>query len=881
MSSGPMELLRRFGSLFRRRDLDNDLDSELANHVDLAAADYRKKGMSEEEARRMALLRLGGVEQSKEVHRDARGLPRLEAVLQDARYAFRTLRRDAGFAVFVTLIIGLGIGACATVFSVVNSMLIRPLPFQDPSQIVWLANGTDATADMSARTFQVIPTLELRDRNHSFTDIAGYFAFYGIGDIPFADARQAERLTGVGVTEKFFSVLGVSPHIGRLFTASECERYGPSVVLLSDAFWERRFARDPRIIGSTIRLGGKPSTVIGVMPASFDFGSVFAPGTRVDLFFPFPLTRDTDRWGNTLALVGRLKPGAQLASAQAEADILGSQISDEDKRRNSLHPSFSLLSEHVSGQIRPALLILAGAVLVVMLIVCANVSNLMLARTAARQKEMAIRAALGAGRGRLARQLFTESLILTGCGALLGVGLAYGATISIAHLTAFNLPLLNEVRMDARALGFVALIAVITGLLLGLAPALRISLPRLNASLGRSGAGGSREHAWLRGGLVTAEIAFACVLLVGAGLLVRSFVKVLDTRLGFRPQSAATIRIDPDLSYDTEGRKMAYLNDALRRVRSIPGVQSAGVTDALPLGKNRAWGAGAKGATYKENEYPDAFVRIISDGYFAAMGIPVTRGRDFDERDAAQGNKVIVINESMAHAFWPGENPLGKIIVGDCAKEREVIGVVADVRHMALEKESGNEMYIPMRQCDDRTSWDLVVRANLPIPALGRAVDDALRPIAPDLPKGGMRPLTQLVDRAVSPRRFIVSLLSGFAVFALILASLGIYGLISYSVNRSAPEIGVRMALGASAFEVQRRIVARTLALAATGMIAGVLISWIAGRSVGSLLYGVAAADPSTFAAAAFVLLAVSAIAGYLPARRASRIDPMICLRAE
>jgi len=876
-----MELLRRFGSLFRGGKLDSDLDSELANHIDLAAADYRNQGMTEEEAKRMAMVKLGGVEQSKEIQRDARGLPAFEAVLQDARYAFRTLRRDAGFALFVTLIIGLGIGACATVFSVVNSLLVRPLPFQDPSRLVWIANGTDATGDMSARTFQVIPTLELRDRNQSLTDIAGYFAFYGIGDISLADAHEPERLTGVGVSEKFFSVLGVSPRVGRLFTDQECARYGPSVVLLSDAFWERRFARDPRVVGSTIRLGGKPSTVVGVMPASFDFGSVFAPGTRVDLFFPFPLTRDTDRWGNTLALVGRLKPGAQLATAQAEADILGKQISAEDAHRNSIQPSFSFLAEHVSGQIKPALLILAGAVLVVMLIVCANVSNLMLARTAARQKEMAIRAALGAGRGRLARQLFTESLLLTSCGALLGVALAYGATFGIAHLTAFNLPLLNEVRIDGRALGFVALIAVITGILLGLAPALHISLPRLNASLGRSGAGGSREHAWLRGGLVMAEIAFACVLLVGAGLLVRSFVNVLDTRLGFRPQSAATIRIDPDASYETEARKMGYLDDALRRVRSISGVQSAGVTDALPLGKNRAWGAAARGVDYKPDNYPEAFVRIISDGYFDAMGIPITRGRDFNERDVRQGRQVIVINESMAHAFWPGENPLGKIITGDCAKEREVVGVVADVRHMALEKGSGNEMYIPMRQCDDRPSWDLVVRANLPLASLGRVVDDALRPIAPDLPKGGMRPLTELVDRAVSPRRFIVSLLAGFAVFALILASLGIYGLISYSVNRSAPEIGVRMALGASAFDVQRRIVARTLALAAIGMIAGVVISWIAGRSVGSLLYGIAAADPSTFAAAAFVLLAVSAIAGYLPARRASRIDPMICLRAE
>lgn len=803
-----------------------------------------------------------------------------DTTLQDARYALRTLRRDAGFALFTTLIIGLGVGASATVFSVLNSLLVRPLPFKDPGSLVWIANKVDTEDNMSGRTVQVVPMVELRDRNKSFSDIAGFFAFYGTGDFTLTGEGEPERLTAIPVSQKFFPVLGVQPELGRQFTAQECADNGPKVTILSHGFWERRFARDPHILGRALRLNDDLVTVVGVMPASFDFGAIFSPGTNAEIFTPFPLTKRTDRWGNTMAMVGRLRPGATLARAQAEADILGNEISDEDRNRNSFHPKLTGLAQHISGQIRPALLILASAVGVVMLIVCANLSSLMLARTAARQKEIAIRAALGANRKRLIRQLLTESLLLTSCGALLGILLAFAATRGIAHLTAFKLPLLSSVQIDARVLAFTVLIAMATGLTLGLAPAWQVSVLRLNGSLGGRGTAGSQEHTWLRGTLVVSEIAFACVLLVGAGLLVRSLIKVLEVHLGFQPESAAVIRIDPDPQY-IPVRQLAYLNDALHRVRNVPGVQAAGLADALPLGKNRTWGAGAKGVIYPPNEYPGAFVRIVTDGYLKAMGMTLKQGRDITEHDAPDTTPVIMVNETMAKALWPGENPVGKVIVGDCAKERVVVGVVGDVRHMALEKGSGNEMYIPLRQCRDIGSWDLVVRSSLPLTSLGPAVEASLRPIAADLPKGGMRPLTELVDRAVSPRRFVVLLLAGFAGFALLLASLGIYGLISYSVNSRTQEIGVRMALGASSFDVQSRIVLRTLGLAGLGLLAGIGASWILVRSVSGLLYGVASGDPPTFAAAALLLTAIAALAGYLPARRASKIDPMICLRAE
>ena len=422
------EVLQKLSSLFRKQQLDRDLDAELATHVELAIEENMQAGMTAGEARRQALVRLGGLEQSKEEHRDARGWPSLDSILQDVRYAVRTLWRDMGFAIFTILIIGLGVAASSTVFSVLNSILVRPLPFKDPNSLVWVANRTATDGDMSGQTVQVKRLLALRERNKSFSDIAGYFAFYGVGDVKLTGRGEPERLSAVPVSQTFFPLLGVQPRIGRQFTPEECKWNGPKAALLSHGLWERRFASDPQIVGKAIRLDDAAVTVMGVMPASFDFGAIFAPGARIDLFYPFALTGETDQWGNTLALVGRIKPGVGLPRAQAEADMLGDQISRENPNQNYLHPKLTFLREHVSGPLRPALLILACAVGVVMLIVCANLSNLMLARTATRQREMAIRAALGAGRRRLIRQLLTESLLLTGCGAVLGLVLTFAAT---------------------------------------------------------------------------------------------------------------------------------------------------------------------------------------------------------------------------------------------------------------------------------------------------------------------------------------------------------------------------------------------------------------------------------------------------------------------
>jgi predicted permease len=446
-------------------------------------------------------------------------------------------------------------------------------------------------------------------------------------------------------------------------------------------------------------------------------------------------------------------------------------------------------------------------------------------------------------------------------------------------LTAVSIPLLGEVRIDGSVLAFTLLVAVATGLFFGLVPALQVHDVKLYDTLKDSNRGSSqwRGHAWIRSALVVSEVALACVLLVGAGLLIRSFLRVLDVDMGFRPDRAAALRIDPNSSYKTQEQRNAYFTEALHRVVDVPGIEAAGLSDALPLGHNRSWGVAAKGVQYTPENYPFGFPRIISDGYFHAMGIPLKQGRDFSERDEKGALQVIILNETCARNLWPGQDPIGKIVAEDV--DRTVVGVVGDVRHMALEEGSGNEFYIPIRQIQDYGSVDLVVRTSLPTTELAGRLREALRPIEADLPTQNLRTLQTLVDRAVSPRRFVVMLLGGFAGFALVLASLGIYAVISYSVTQRTQEIGIRMALGASAEMLQKSILLQTLGLAAIGVVAGIVTSWMLGRALSGMLFGVTPGDPVTFAVMVVILTAVAALAGYLPARRASRIEPMSALR--
>jgi len=868
-------------AIFSKSEMDDEFNAELEAHLDLLSAEYEKAGMKPQDARRAAILKVGGREALREENRDSRGLPFLEVLSQDVKYALRTLRRDKGFAIFAILIAGLGVGASCTVFSVVNTILIHRLPFKDPEQLAWVANHDDATNDMSGRTSQVDHFKDLRDKNQSFSDMAAYFAFYGVGDAKLIEGGEPERLTSVPVSQNFFPLLGVEPQLGRQFSEDEAKFNGPRAVTLSDGIWRRKFGADSHIVGRSLDFDGGPKTVVGVLPAWFDFSTVFTPGSHVDVFECFPLSSETNKWGNTLSIVGRLKPGVSVKTAQAEATVLAKLQKEAHKERNDFDPKVSMLTEHVSGRLRPALFVLATAVGVVMLIVCANLSNLLLARGTTRQKEIAIRATLGAGKMRLIRQMLTESLMLSFCGAIVGLVLAFVGTRVLAHLTSISIPLLGEVHIDVTVLAFTLLIALATGLVFGLLPALQVRGLRLHDTLKDANRGSSvgRGHAWVRNALVISEIGLACVLVVGAGLLIRSFMRLLDVNMGFNPEGTAAVRVDPNASYKTEEQRNAYFTEVLRRVNDIQGITGAGMSDAIPLGHNRSWGVAAKGVQYTPETFPVGFPRIISEGYFHAIGIPLKKGRDFSARDDKGTLNVIILNETCARNLWPGQDPIGKIVAEDV--DRTVVGVVGDVHHMSLEEGSGNEFYIPLRQIQDYGSVDLVVRTSMSTAELGSRLREALLPIEPNLPTSNLRTMQSMVDRAVSPRRFVVILLGGFAAFALVLASLGIYAVISYSVSQRTQEIGIRMALGASSEMLQKSILIQTLWLAAIGVVGGIVGSWILARALSGMLFGVQPTDPVTFACMVLILTAVACLAGYLPARRASQIDPMVALRMD
>ena len=882
MSDSLRRSVARLGAFFRSKPLDRELEEEVASHIAMATEDNVRSGMTPEEARRKAMVKFGGMEQAKERQRESRGLPGLEMLLQDLRYTMRTLSRDSGFATVAILILALGIGANVVVFSVVNTILLRPLPFYDPSRLVWIA--PENAKGLSGSTYSVDAYEDLRLMNKSYEDVTGYFAFSTEDNYKLTGRGVPLPMTGIMVAGNFFHVLGVEPVLGRQFRTEESLRGGPPAVMLSYAFWQRQFGGDRAMVGKPIELDGKPVTVAGVLPESFDFGAAFSPGAKVDILTP--LIMDDIRYeGNTIAIIGRLKQGVTLEQSRVEAKTLfpqfywGKRFADS-KGNYTAHPVF--LKEYVSGKLRRSLIVLWCAVGLILLIVCVNLSNLLLARAAARSKEFALRSALGAGRGRLIRQLLTESLVLAGAGAMLGLGLAYALLRYLAHQGAIALPLLSSVRLDGTALGWTLLITVSTAVLFGLVPGIRASRANVQEALKDGGHGTTegRQHEKMRTVLVVSEVALACILLVGAGLLLRSFMRVLNVDLGFQPSTAAAVRVDYGDGRSTE-KRTAILKNIAQRVSGLPGVEVAGFSDNLPLDRNRSWGSPyIKGKHYKPGELPGAFVYIVSPGYLKAMGMRL-RGRDFNWQDNDKGESTVVLNETAAKALWPGEDAVGKMAVIGKTDVR-VIGVIADVRDTNVEGKSGWQMYLPMM----RSEWGpdgavLVVRSKLQPEHLATSVMRTLREINPNQAAVEFRPIQRLVDHAVSPRQFFMMLVAVFAALGLVLASLGIYGVISYSVTRRTQEIGVRMALGASPGNVQMGVISKTLRMAAIGIAVGVVGSVAVAHLIASLLFGTAPTDPATFVAMAILLGVVAGLAGYLPARRASRINPMVALRNE
>jgi predicted permease len=887
----PRAVRRLFGV-----DRTADVRDELQFHLACVMDDLIRDGWPPDEARREAERRFGDLESVQHIGEQIGGLMDRERrysdyayeCLQDLRYACRTFVRERGFATVAILVLALAIGANVATFSVVNALLLQPLPFPNADALEWIA-PPPAPCGRSCATYSSDAYEEFRDRNRSYQDVTGYFAFSGPDNLRLERGGAPVPLTGLDVISNFFQVLGVSPTLGRSFTPDDARTGARPVVILSRAYWTRDFGADPNIIGQTIMLNSRPTTIIGVLPAAFDFGSVFSPGVRIDLFTPLDLD-DARDWGNIVTLIGRRKPGVTPAQARDDAARVAPDLEFNAKRpqtrgsyRNKLVPV--PLKTHVSGQWRRPLVVLWGAVGLVLLIACVNLSNLLLVRAAARSKEFAMRGALGATRARLLRQSVVESLVLSSTGAVLGLAGAFGLVRWLAHRSDLDLPLLNGVTIDGTAVLWTVAVAVLAAALFGLVPGWKMARDDMQAALKDSGpgAGRGRRHERLRVALVISEIALACVLLAGAGLLLRSFVNVLDVDLGFAPDQAAAIAVDYDDSGSSIEARLAkhstMFQQILERVASLPGVESAGIGDSLPFGPNRSWGAPVpKGKVYRPGEMPPApLVYVVTPGFLPAMGIGL-RGRDFTWDDRAGGQRVAIINASAARFYWPGEDALGKFLtVGNT--DLLVIGVADDVREEKVEDGTGWQIYHPASQ-NFPNAVQLVVRSRLPLDSFGSSVLHALRELNPRQPMTELRPLRTIVSHAVSPRRFFLLLVGAMAGLGLLLAALGIHGVIAFSVARQSRDIGVRMALGASAGRVRRDVLLATMRVAMAGIAVGFAASLASARFITSMLFGTSPWDVTTYIIMAAGFLGVALISGYLPARRASRINPIVALKS-
>jgi predicted permease len=897
---------RRLSAFIGKPRRDADLDAELAAHLEMAIEDNLARGLSPAEARRVALVSIGGIQQAREKQREARGIMTLDILGQDIRYTLRTLGRDRGFTSVAILILALAIGANIAVFSVVNTLLLRPLPFPNPQQLVWIA-PPPAKCGLSCATYSTDAYDEFRVNTHSFQDVTGYFAFSSPDNLKLArNGSVPIPATGIDVIANFFQVLGVQPAMGRAFMAEDGRHGAAPVVLLSDAWWRRQFNADPAIVGKAIDLNGKQTTIIGVLPRTFDFGAVFSPGAKIDAITPLDLYGPPRDWGNIITMIGRLKPGATLGQAVGDAKAAEQYMCWNNRDPNGCGKDYKdavvpvVLKDYISGRLRRSLVVLWSAVGAILLIACVNLSNLLLARASARSKEFAMRGALGATRGRIVRQLLTESLILSAGGAALGLGLAFALVKWLAHQGSIALPLLGLLRFDSSAVGWTVILAVAAAMLFGLLPGLRMASGNLQEGLKESGmgVGSGRRHERLRAVLVVTEVALACTLLIGAGLLLRSFLKVLDVDLGFQPARSAAVTVDyEDNPADGNGNsaasakailahRAAYLQPLIQRMSALPGVQAAGTTDFLPLAGNRSWGLPfPKGVKQPDNLHVSGpLVYVVSPGYLRAMGTRL-RGRDFNWSDRTDTQNVVVINESYAkflasYTHWPNNDAVGQLIANDPKDPGMlVIGVAEDVHAESVEGENGWQIYYPGTQTFAGAT-QLVVRTALLPAQMANSVMGILRDVNPKQTAAEFKPVQMLVDHANSPRRFFMLLVAAFATLGLLLAALGIYGVISYSVTRQTQEIGIRMALGSSAGRVQADVLKGTLRLALIGVGMGCAASLVVARLIASLLFATSAWDVATYVVMALLLVAVAAVSGYLPARRASRISPLVALRA-
>ena len=864
---------------------DQDFENELEIHLEMLTDENVRRGMAPEEAKRAARMRLGGLTQLKETNRELQGLPLIETFLQDTRYAFRMLRKNPGFTAVAVLTLALGIGANTAIFSVVYAVLLKPLPYANPDQLfnVFQAKPQEGVGGTG---WSYANFAELREQNRVFSDMAGaqqhQLTLTGRGE-------PAVVITSV-VTPELFSLFGEKPLAGRAFFPEDGKAGAPPVVILSENLWRGTFGADPNILGSSINLDKRSFTIVGIMPAAFRFPLL----TKSEQLW-IPLVQDPlfgswteRRGGHWLQVTGRVKPGVSMTQVQAELDAIAARFAKEFPAENDGWTIRMVpLQQMIVGKARSALLVLLGAVGLVLLIACANIANLLLTRATSRAREIAVRTTLGAGRTRIIRQLLSETAVLGLLGGVTGIALAYWGVQALNALLPENLPRMNAIRVDNFVLGFALLLSATASCAFGLAPALFAANSNLQSSLreggGRSGESRSRRRA--RSFLAAGEIALAMVLLVGAGLLLRSFSKLMSVSPGFDAQHLVKADISlPRFQYSTPQQWAAFSDELLARIQAEPGLEDSAVAVPRPIVDGFInLGLDIVGNPASSASASADYVSVSPD-YFRVMGIPLLSGRLFDRRDILSSHRVTIISKTMARLYFPNQDPLGKQLrfsfPPDSGAAREIVGIVGDVRDIALGQDPGPMMYVPYAQAP---FWgaNVVVKSALSPSSVAAAIRQEVQKIDKDLPVTEVAMMPDIIETSVAQPRFRTFLLGLFAAMALVLAATGIFGVISYSVSYRTNEIGIRVALGASRGSILRMVLRETLVLTFAGMALGIPCALAASRLLGHMLFGVSVNDPATLASVTFALAAVATLAGYVPARRAMSVDPMVALRYE
>jgi putative ABC transport system permease protein len=865
--------------LWRRRR-EEELEEEIRSHLEMAKRERLERGESAETAAESARREFGNVGLVKEVTRGVWGWGWLEQLGQDVRYGLWMLRRNPGFTFVAILTLTLGIGATTGIFSILNALLLQPLPYQFPDRLVMVWESSRKGDDQITASGLIFK--DWVEQNQAFEVMAAFSNRTYI----LSGEDETEKVQGLAATASIFPLLGINPNYGNVFLPEDEDPSRNRVVILSHGLWQRRFGSDKGILGSAITINNLKYTVVGIMPPEFEFP---LQSEKAELWVPLFLNLGRDNRGaHNYRVIARLKPEVTLEQARANMNVIARRLEQQYPDSNTgMGVNVVSLQEQIAGKIRMSLLVLFGAVCLVLLIACANVANLLLARSTIRQKEIAIRTAVGARRPRLIRQMLTESLLLSLLGSGFGLALAYWSVKFLVAIGPDSIHRVREISIDWRVLGFALLVALMTGMIFGLAPALQATKANLNQWL-KEGSGRATMNpvrSRMHNLLVIFEVAMALLLLIGAGLMIKSFSRLQQVKPGFNPENVMTADLTlPRRRYRDGYEVIALIQQILNRIAGLPGVQSASATHALPLsGDNNTFAVFIEGRTLPRGEYTSADYRSISPDYFRTMGIPILRGRQFTDRDVVGTHGVVIVSETMAKRFFPNEDPMGKrfsIADGRGLEMLEIVGVAGDVRHFGLDHELTAEMYVPILQ----RLWPnitLVIRGASDPLGLSAAIRNEVRQVDKDQTFTNIRTMDQILSHSVSQRRFNMLLLSIFAAVAITMSIVGIYGVMSFSVTQRTHEIGVRIALGAQAGNVLRMVMWRGMSLALIGVALGLAAALALSRVMKNLLFEVSPTDSSTFALITLLLVAVALIASYIPARRATMVDPLFALRCE